>query len=137
MSAVSVAMVIISVEALRESAEDWTAGCFTPAELDYCRGFRDPLYPLAARFCAKWAFQLWGWAGEAPAPPAGEVEVLRTPFGPPQLDLRGEARRLAAVRHVKAMHLSLSHCLGYAGALLAVTAGQDKDAGCDGWSSPA
>lgn len=47
MSAVSVAMVITSVEALGESAEDWTAGCFTAAELDYCRGFRDPLYPLA------------------------------------------------------------------------------------------
>jgi len=131
------AMVIIPVEALRESTEDWTAGCFSPAELDYCRGFRDPLYPLAARFCAKRAFQLWACAGEAPALPAGEAEVSGTPFGPPQLDLRGEARRLAAARDVKAVHLSLSHCLGYAGALLAVTAGQDKDAGCDGWSSPA
>lgn len=132
MSALSIRMVVISIDALRGRMGDRIASCFTPAELDYSSGFRSPLPPLAARFCAKRAFQLWSSAEEGPLPALDEVEVVGTPFGPPQLCLRGDARRLAAARGVTALHLSLSHCQRYAGALLAVTTDQERELRCGG-----
>lgn len=136
MRTVSIGIVIISIDSLLENLEDWIVSCFTPAELDYSMGFRNPLYPLGARFCAKRMFQLWGSAEEDPLRRLNEVEVLGTHFGPPQVCLRGNALRLAATRGVTAMHLSLSHCQDYAGALLVVTTERDGETGCDGSSSP-
>lgn len=132
MSTVWVGIVIISVDGLPATMKGRTTTCFTAAELDYAMGFRAPLYPLAARFCAKRAIQLWGSSEAGPLLALDEVEVLAASFAPPQVCLRGEAQRLAAAREVRAVHLSLSHCRGYAGALVAVTADREGEARCGG-----
>jgi holo-[acyl-carrier protein] synthase len=120
-----IGMVIVSLEALPGRPEEWSAGCFTPAELDYAMGFRNRLDRLAARFCAKRAFELWCSAKAGPLPALDEVEILGPPFGSPRLSLKGEALKVVAARGVKSLHLSLSHCQGYAGALLAVNVDGD------------
>ncbi len=137
MRTVSVGIVIISIGSFPGNMGDWLAGCFTPAELGYSMGFRNPLPPLAARFCAKRVFQLWRSTGGGPLGRLSEVEVSGTPFGPPRLVLTGDAMKMAAARDVRALHLSLSHCQDYAGALLVVTTDRRGEVRCDGWSSPA
>lgn len=134
MSAVEIRMVIMSVDTLLGNVRGSILRSFTRTELDYSLGFRNPLYPLAARFCAKRALQLWAFAEEGRLLKLDEVEVRGTPFGPPRLILRGDALRLAAARDMRALHLSLSHCQDYAGALLAVTTDRDREARCNGWS---
>ncbi len=120
MRAVSIGMVIVSLDAVLGEVANGRESCFTAGERDYAMGFRDPLPSLAARLCAKRAFQLSCPAARGPVLRLDEVEVLGTPFGPPRLALRGDTLRVAAGRGVRAIHLSLSHCRGYAGALLAV-----------------
>ncbi len=127
MRAVSIGMVIVSLDAVLDEVANGRVSCFTPGERDYAMDFRDPLLSLAARLCAKRAFQLWGSAAHGPVLRLDEVEVLGTPFGPPRLVLRGDTLRVAAGRGVRAIHLSLSHCQGYAGALLAVTTDPDGE----------
>lgn len=137
MRTVSIGMVIVSLDAVLGEVVDGRVSCFTPGERDYAMDFRNPLLPLAARFCAKRAFQLWGSAAPGPVLRLDEVEVLGTHFGPPRLVLRGDTLRVAAGRGVRAIHLSLSHCEGYAGALLAVTTDSDselREARCGAWS---
>jgi len=130
MRTVSVGLVIVSLGAVRETLEDGRVSCFTPREQDYSMGFRNSMLPLAARLCAKRAFQLWNSAEERLTLRLDEVEVLHAPFGSPRVVLRGDALRVAAARGVTTMHLSLSHSQSYAGALLAVMTDRDRELGC-------
>jgi len=134
MRTVSIGIVIVSIDAALGNVKDGLVSCFTPRERDYSMGFRNPTLPLTARLCAKRAFQLWGSTEQSPFLRLDEVEVVDAPFGPPRVALRGEALRLAVGRGVTTLDLSLSHCQGYAGALLAVTTDGEGKLRCGEWS---
>ena len=72
---------VCKVERIAESLQRFGARMerrlFTPDELAYCRGFKDPLPHLAARFAAKRAFSerkpMPGWIASAPVMVAAEM----------------------------------------------------------------
>ena len=90
---------------------------FTPEEIRFCRGRRNPLPSLAARFAAKEAFQkCWpephGWR---------EVWVVRHGLKPKLAFSERIARQLAASRLTA--HLSLTHSKEHAAAVVILEQG--------------
>src|SRR5262245_4226558 len=89
---------------------------FTPGELAYCRGFKDPLPHLAARFAAKEATGKALGTGIAGGVGWTQIEVLQPGGRMPRLQLTGAAlARFQAVGATRS-HLSLSHDGGLGGA---------------------
>lgn len=91
---------------------------FTEAEAERCRQSRSAPESFAARFAAKEAFFKalgtgWGLGGRWT-----EVEVVVADTGAPSLRLTGRAAEAAAERGVRAVHLSLTHTEGTAGAFV-------------------
>jgi holo-[acyl-carrier protein] synthase len=90
---------------------------FTADELALADERRDPIPTLAARFAAKEAVMKALGVGLG-AFSFHEVEVLRLDSGAPDLRVSGGAATLAAGRGVTAWHLSLSHSVTTAGAVV-------------------
>ena len=90
------------------------ARIFTPGELAYSLGMKDPAPHLAARFAAKEAFVKALGLGLRSGMSWQEIEVERNELGAPSLRLFGQAEKHAAQRQVKAIHLSYSHEGDYA-----------------------
>jgi holo-[acyl-carrier protein] synthase len=88
---------------------------FTPSEIAYCEGMRNPARHFAARFAAKEAL-----VKALPVPGAiprlRDVEVERTETGAPRLILHGDLRNAAWRLGVKRILVSLSHTDGLAAA---------------------
>jgi holo-[acyl-carrier protein] synthase len=82
---------------------------FTPAELEYCLALARPAPSLAARFAAKEAFFKAIGTGVGPGGRWIDAEVVRAGSGRPALRLHGRAALLARRRHVRRVHLSVSH----------------------------
>jgi holo-[acyl-carrier protein] synthase len=82
---------------------------FTPDELAYCRGFKDPMPHLAARFAAKEAASKALGTGIAGGIGWTQIEVIQPGGRVPLLKLSGAAlarfNELGATRS----HLTLSH----------------------------
>jgi holo-[acyl-carrier protein] synthase len=95
---------------------------FTPGELQYCLGHRDPGPSLAARFAAKEAFFKALGTGMGPAGGWRDVEVVRLSSGRPRLMLHGRAATTAQEMQVRTIHLSLTHTAETAGALVLLEA---------------
>ena len=87
---------------------------FTDAEIAYCRGRRDPIPHLAARFAAKEAALKALGTGLALGTRWREIEVHRAPGQPPALVLTGRCRALADAKGADAALLSLTHDGDYA-----------------------
>ena len=134
MTRVAVLMEIVAMDELRPHLGEQAGKSFTDAELHYASGFRDPLPSLAARLCAKRAWQRWASTAGLRVPGLRQVEVVASPFGPPRLVLGGDALAGVPPGVVEGIHVSLSHCWGYAGALVTVTADGDLGRSCDEWS---
>lgn len=85
---------------------------FTPDELAYCRGFKDPMPHLAARFAAKEAASKALGTGLAGGVSWTQIEVVQPGGRVPTLRLSGAAlERFQAIGATRS-HLSLSHDAG-------------------------
>ena len=93
------------------------ARLFTADELALADERRDPVPTLAARFAAKEAVMKALGVGLG-AFSFHEVEVLRLESGAPELRVSGGAAVLAAGQGVTAWHLSLTHSVATAGAVV-------------------
>jgi holo-[acyl-carrier protein] synthase len=99
---------------------------FTPGEIAYCRGRRDPVPHFAARFAAKEAGLKALGTGLSLGVHWRELEVCRERGGPPRLVLSGRSREIGLERGGERMLLALTHDGDYA---LAQAMLVDDDAG--------
>jgi holo-[acyl-carrier protein] synthase len=81
---------------------------FTPGEIAYCAGHRDPAPSLAARFAAKEAAMKALGTGRSRGVLWQDVEVVRH-GGPPQLALHGGAARHFHALGGRSSFLTLTH----------------------------
>ena len=101
-------------ESLQRFGERMENRLFTPGELAYCRGHKDPLPHLAARFAAKEAASKALGTGIAGGVGWTQIEVVQPGGRVPTLRFTGVAQeRLAAIGATRS-HLSLSHDAGLA-----------------------
>ena len=124
---------LAQIPRLRRAVERWDdrflRRVFTDAEIAYCRGRRDPIPHLAARFAAKEAALKALGTGLALGTRWREVEVRREPGQAPTLLLTGRCHALARARGADAALLSLTHDGDYAMAqAMLVGAGADDEA---------
>lgn len=87
---------------------------FTPAELAYCRHFKDPMPHLAARFAAKEAASKALGTGIAGGVGWTQIEVVQPGGRVPTLALTGVALERFRAMGATTSHLSLSHDGGLA-----------------------
>src|SRR6185503_17559287 len=90
------------------------ARLFTDAELAYCRGHKDPLPHLAARFAAKEAASKAIGTGMSGGIGFKHFEVLQPGGRQPRLEFHGVARERFEQLGARASHLSLTHDGGLA-----------------------
>ena len=109
---------IVPIPRMRQILERWQerflTRVFTPAEIAYCRGRKDPVPHFAARFAAKEAGLKALGTGLRLGVSWLELEVQRERGGPPMLVLRGRSRELARARGADRMLLALTHDGDYA-----------------------
>lgn len=100
------------------------ARVWTPGERAYCDQHADPAVPYAARFAAKEAcFKALSGSPDARAIGWQEMEVIRDFDGAPTLVLHGRAAERAAALGVTAVHVTLTHAEGVAGAVVILERG--------------
>jgi holo-[acyl-carrier protein] synthase len=87
---------------------------YTPAEIAYCRGHREPGPRFAARFAAKEAVLKALGTGLARGMRWQDVEILVGPARRPLVVLRGAVAETAQRLGVRAVQVSLSHAGEYA-----------------------
>ncbi len=105
---------IVAVERLRRLAEDhgqrFLDRCFTPAEVDYCRGRPKRYYEhLAGRFACKEAVMKVLGTGMRRGVAFTDIEIRKQVTGAPLLALSGAAATVAAELGITRWHISLSH----------------------------
>jgi holo-[acyl-carrier protein] synthase len=110
---------------LGRDGEDWKARLFTPEEVAYCDGKRDPAPHYAARFAAKEAFFKAVGTGVPDTGAWRLAEVCGEPGGAPRLVLREEAERAARAAGAIRVLLSLSHTDDWAMASVVVESGEE------------
>jgi len=96
-------------ESLRRFGERMEKRLFTQDELAYCRGFKDPLPHLAARFAAKEAASKALGTGIAGGVGWTQIEVVQPGGRVPLLRLSGVALERFTAMGATRSHLSLSH----------------------------
>lgn len=88
----------------------------TPAELAYIRRHREPVPRLAGRFAAKEAILKvlgTGWRGKIAW---HDMEILNNEAGAPAVTLAGECRRIAELRGITRILVSITHTENFAAA---------------------
>lgn len=101
-------------EAIGRHGHRFTKRLFTPAEIEYCEGFKGKAERYAARFAAKEAaFKALG-TGWREGVRWLDVEVTRLASGKPELRLTGRALELATALRVARALVTLSHSDRYA-----------------------
>ena len=96
-------------ESLQRFGERMERRLFTPDELAYCRGFKDPLPHLAARFAAKEATSKALGTGIAGGIGWTQIEVIQPGGRKPTLRLSGAALERFHAIGATASHVSISH----------------------------
>jgi holo-[acyl-carrier protein] synthase len=117
---IGVGLDLVDIERFRtvlERRPTLRARLFTTGELALAGQRLDPVPALAARFAAKEATMKALRVGLG-AFSFQDVEVLRLSSGAPDLRVSGAAAALAAERGVTAWHVSLSHSVTTAGAVV-------------------
>ena len=92
----------------------------TEREKSYCRQFADPLPEIAARFAAKEAFSKAIGTGITRGVIWRDIEVIKDPGRPPRIHLEGEAKKWADRLGITNIHLSLTHTVKNAAAVVTV-----------------
>jgi holo-[acyl-carrier protein] synthase len=115
---VGIGVDVVHIPRIRGAIERWQerflGRVFTPEELAYAKGRRDPAEHLAARFAAKEATLKALGTGLAMGARWREVEVRRARGEPPRMALSGRTAALGAARGVRVLHVSLTHDGDYA-----------------------
>jgi holo-[acyl-carrier protein] synthase len=91
---------------------------YTSAEIGACSGRADRAQALAARFAAKEACLKalgTGWSGGVTF---RDIEIVTGPGGRPAIHLSGRSAERAGSLGVRAVHVSLTHQPGIAGAVV-------------------
>ena len=96
-------------ESLQRFGERMERRLFTPDELAYCRGFKDPMPHLAARFAAKEAASKALGTGMSGGVGWTQIEVVQPGGRKPTLRLTGAALERFTAMGATASHVSLSH----------------------------
>jgi holo-[acyl-carrier protein] synthase len=109
---------VVKVDRIRDSLERFghrmEARLFTAQELEYCRGHKDPLPHLAARFAAKEAASKALGTGMSGGIGFRQIEVLQPGGRVPTLLFHETALTRYESMACTASHLSLSHDGGLA-----------------------
>ena len=103
--------------AMRRQGAPLLAKLFTPLERRYCEDKWNRIAHYAARFAAKEAVLKalgTGWSGGIRWT---DVEVVRSGSGAVAVRLTGEAKKTAAKRKIRRIHLNLTHADHYAAAV--------------------
>ena len=102
------------VQALERFGQRFEGRIFTAAELEYCRGHKDPLPHLAARFAAKEAaFKAIG-TGLSNGVGWKQAEVIQPGGRQPRIEFSGVALERFRALGCESAHLSLTHDGGIA-----------------------
>ena len=102
------------VLALERFGERMERRLFTEAELAYCRGHKDPLPHLAARFAAKEAASKAIGTGMSGGVGFRQFEVIQPGGRQPKLEFHDNARQRFVELGCRESHLSLTHDAGLA-----------------------
>jgi holo-[acyl-carrier protein] synthase len=105
-------------EALKRWGERFQNKVFTPGEIRYSLGKRNPAPHFAARFAAKEAFVKALGIGIRRGVHWKDVEVQRGPLGRPVLKIRGRAVEICRNEGLENFFLSLTHDGDYSGAMV-------------------
>lgn len=89
--------------------ERFTRRIFTDGEVAYCMRRRDPAIHFAGRFASKEAAMKALGTGHSQGVLWRDVEVVRQPGGPPQLQLHGGAARRFAKIGGRSSQLTITH----------------------------
>ena len=123
---------LAQISRLRRVVERWSdrflRRVFTEAEIAYCRGRRDPIPHLAARFAAKEATLKALGTGLSMGVNWRELEVRRERGQAPTMVLTGRSEAIARAKGASRVLLSLTHDGDYAMAQ-AMLVGDLPDAG--------
>jgi holo-[acyl-carrier protein] synthase len=111
---IDVVQVARIVQALERFGPRMEARLFTDGELAYCRGHKDPLPHLAARFAAKEAASKALGTGMSGGVAFKQFEVIQPGGRVPTLAFHGAALERYHALGCTASHLSLSHDGGLA-----------------------
>jgi holo-[acyl-carrier protein] synthase len=88
------------------------------AEWDYCRSLKEPVRHVAARFAAKEAASKAFGVGIGIHLGWHDVEIVRSPGGPPMIALHGKGHELFWQRGARRIHVSLTHTEGHSAAVV-------------------
>ncbi len=92
--------------------ERFVVRTFSRREADYCRKHRDEAIRFAARFAAKEAFVKC--MGSSRGIPWNEIELVNDGTGKPRIEVSERIRALLEARHVRQVHVSVSHTAQHA-----------------------
>ena len=96
-------------KAIRRHDDSFLHRLFTPAEIEYCQGFRNRFERFAGRFAAKEAAMKALGTGWRRGVRWLDIEVVRDAAGKPSLRLTGQAGVLAAELGVRNIALTITH----------------------------
>jgi holo-[acyl-carrier protein] synthase len=115
---------VVQVERIRGSVERFgarfEARIFTADELTYCRGHKDPMPHLAARFAAKEALFKAIGTGLSGGVRWTDAEVVQPGGRQPLIHLSGVAADVFRARGAHQAHLTLAHDAGIAVACVVI-----------------
>ena len=114
--------------ALGRWGERFQKKVFTPGEIRYCLGKRNPFPNFAARFAAKEAFVKALGIGIRRGVHWKDVEVRRGPLGKPVLKIHGRAVEICAQERIGGLFLSLTHDGDYSGAMVVLEQSDPRSA---------
>jgi len=95
--------------AIDRYGDRFTKRIFTDGEISYCMRRRDPAIHFAGRFASKEAAMKALGTGHSQGVLWRDIEVVRLPGGPPQLQLSGGAARRFAKIGGRVSKLSITH----------------------------
>ena len=95
--------------AIERHGEPFLRRVYTPAEREYCEGFRNKYERYAGRFAAKEAAMKALGTGWRRGVRWVDFEVVREKGGRPTIRLDGEAKKIAEELGVKRIALSITH----------------------------
>jgi holo-[acyl-carrier protein] synthase len=96
-------------KAIRRHGDPFLHRLFTPAEIEYCQGYRNRFERFAGRFAAKEAAMKALGTGWRRGVRWLDIEVVRDQAGKPSLRLTGQAGVLAAELGVRNIALTITH----------------------------
>jgi holo-[acyl-carrier protein] synthase len=113
---------LVDVKRMQRLLAKWgdrfTGRFFCPREMAYCRERASPAIHFAARFAAKEAFLKALGVGLGMGDALKDIEIVNDDRGKPEMFLHGEAQRRLGDLGVRRVHLSLTHTVESAVAMV-------------------